>query len=87
MGWVEVLRGLHIVAGSLALVVFWVPLAVAKGSRWHRRVGWVFVAAMAEWMSTSGKTIMDEVIAAQAKSLRAQMNTKPKEKKKKRKGK
>jgi hypothetical protein len=47
MGWVETLRGLHIGAGSLALIVFWVPLALAKGSRWHRRVGWVFVSAMA----------------------------------------
>lgn len=43
----------------------------------------LFVASMAQWMSTSGKTSMDEVIIAQAKSLCAQMNSKPKEKKKK----
>jgi AAA+ superfamily predicted ATPase len=46
----------------------------------------LFVASMAQWMSASGKTPMDEVILAQAKSLRKQMNTKRKareEKKKK----
>jgi SpoVK/Ycf46/Vps4 family AAA+-type ATPase len=37
----------------------------------------LFVASMAHWMSTSGKTAMDDVILAQAKSLRAQMSTKP----------
>ena len=48
----------------------------------------LFVASMAQWMSTSGKTSMDDVILAQAKSLRAQMNTKQKarEEKKKKKG-
>jgi ATP-dependent Zn protease len=45
----------------------------------------LFVASMAEWMSTSGKTSMDDVIIAQAKSLRAQMKTKSKEKEKKKK--
>jgi AAA+ superfamily predicted ATPase len=43
----------------------------------------LFVASLAQWMSTSGKTSMDDVILAQAKSLRGQMNTKQKEKKKK----
>jgi len=43
----------------------------------------LFVASMAQWMSTSGKTAMDEVILEQVKSLRGQMNGKEKKKKKK----
>jgi hypothetical protein len=35
----------HIVAGTVALAVFWVPLVTRKGSRTHRRVGWVYVIA------------------------------------------
>lgn len=30
---------LHIVAGALALVLFWGPMLTKKGSRWHRRSG------------------------------------------------
>ncbi len=45
----------------------------------------LFVASMAQWMSTSGKTSMDEVILAQAKSLGGQMNTKQNEKEKQKK--
>jgi hypothetical protein len=40
---------------------------------------------MAEWMSTSGSTSMDEVILRQAKSLRAQMTTQQNDKEKKKK--
>ena len=43
----------------------------------------LFVASMAQWMSTSGKTPMDEVILAQVKLLRGQMNGTEKKKKKK----
>jgi hypothetical protein len=45
----------------------------------------LFVASMAEWMSTSGRTSMDEVILGQAKSLRAQMTTQENDKEKKKK--
>jgi SpoVK/Ycf46/Vps4 family AAA+-type ATPase len=45
----------------------------------------LFVASMAEWMSTSGSTSMDEVILGQAKSLRAQMTTQQNDKQKKKK--
>ena len=37
----------HIAAGTVALLVFWVPLVTKKGGRTHRRVGWVYVAAAA----------------------------------------
>src|SRR5271165_4345750 len=35
----------HIAAGAVALLVFWVPLVTKKGGRTHRRVGWVYVGA------------------------------------------
>jgi hypothetical protein len=38
---------IHIAAGAVALLVFWVPLVTKKGGRTHRRVGWVYVAAAA----------------------------------------
>jgi hypothetical protein len=37
--------GLHIGAGILALLVFWLPLVTKKGGTTHRRVGWVYVVA------------------------------------------
>lgn len=36
----------HIVAGTVGLVSMFLPLLARKGSRLHRRAGWVFVAAM-----------------------------------------
>jgi uncharacterized membrane protein len=35
----------HIAAGAVALLVFWVPLVTKKGGRTHRCVGWVYVVA------------------------------------------
>jgi hypothetical protein len=43
----------------------------------------LFVSSLAQWMSTSGAMSMDEVILAQLKSLRGQMNGKADKKKKK----
>jgi uncharacterized membrane protein len=42
----DILLALHISAGMVALATFLVPLVTAKGGRWHRRVGWIFVTAM-----------------------------------------
>ena len=42
----------------------------------------LFVASMAQWMSTQGGTSMNDVLVAQARSLRAQMNTAEADKKK-----
>lgn len=39
--------GLHIGAGSIALVTFWLNAALRKGSRWHRLVGRIYLLAMA----------------------------------------
>jgi len=41
----RVVLGVHIAAGIVALLVFWLPLVTAKGGRTHRRIGWVYVAA------------------------------------------
>ena len=38
---------LHITAGAIALLVFWVPWVTKKGGRTHRRAGWVYVVAAA----------------------------------------
>lgn len=38
---------LHVLAGAVALLVFWIPLVTKKGGRTHRAVGWVYVAAAA----------------------------------------
>jgi hypothetical protein len=35
----------HIAAGVVALLVFWIPLVTKKGGRFHRRAGWVYVVA------------------------------------------
>jgi len=53
MSLVEMARAVHIVAGSIALTVMWVPMLAAKGGRLHRRAGLVFVGAMAV-VSSSG---------------------------------
>ncbi|GIP37367.1 hypothetical protein J31TS4_06470 [Paenibacillus sp. J31TS4] len=41
-----VLRLLHILAGFMALAVFWLPLVTRKGGRAHAVIGWLYVAAM-----------------------------------------
>ena len=41
----SLLRALHIAAGVVALLTFWVPLVVTKGNAVHRRVGWAYVGA------------------------------------------
>lgn len=43
----HVVLGVHIAAGILALLVFWLPLVTKKGGKLHRRVGWVYVGAAA----------------------------------------
>ncbi len=40
------LRWIHIAAGSVALIVFWIPAFAPKGGRTHVRAGWVYVIGM-----------------------------------------
>ncbi|CCQ10258.1 hypothetical protein PALB_11230 [Pseudoalteromonas luteoviolacea B = ATCC 29581] len=41
-----ILHYAHIIAGVISLAVFWLPIAVKKGSRKHNRLGRVYVNAM-----------------------------------------
>jgi hypothetical protein len=41
------LRWIHIAAGTIAVIVFWIPVAASKGSRLHVRIGWVYAGCMA----------------------------------------
>jgi uncharacterized membrane protein len=43
----------HILAGAVALSVFWLPLVTKKGGATHRRAGWVYVVAAAAIAVTS----------------------------------
>jgi len=45
-GLVDLLRGVHVVAGLLALVLFWVPALSRKGGAVHRRAGRFYAWAM-----------------------------------------
>lgn len=42
----QYLLGFHIIAGSISLVSFLIPLFVKKGGNIHRKVGWVYVYTM-----------------------------------------
>jgi uncharacterized membrane protein len=43
----KIAMGIHVLAGAVALAVFWVPLVTKKGGTVHRRAGWVYVVAAA----------------------------------------
>lgn len=40
------LRWMHIAAGGLALILFWIPAIARKGGKTHVRAGWFYVACM-----------------------------------------
>lgn len=42
----QLLRTAHIAAGSIALIVFWIPAIARKGGRTHIRAGWVYIVCM-----------------------------------------
>jgi len=42
----QLLRSVHIAAGSIALLLFWIPAIARKGGKTHIRAGWVYVACM-----------------------------------------
>jgi uncharacterized membrane protein len=43
---VTIVRWAHIFGGSVALIALWIPMVTRKGSRLHRRAGWVYACAM-----------------------------------------
>lgn len=59
----SLLGTLHLAAGFIALAAFWFPLFLKKGSKAHRRFGWVFVGSMAVIL-TSAATMTVSRIAA-----------------------
>jgi len=40
------LRWVHIAAGTIALILFWIPAIAPKGGRTHIRAGWFYVVSM-----------------------------------------
>jgi hypothetical protein len=40
------LRWVHIAAGSIALILFWIPAIARKGGKTHIRAGWIYVVCM-----------------------------------------
>jgi hypothetical protein len=48
----QTVLAVHIAAGAVSLLVFWVPAVTKKGGRTHRRVGWIYVAAAATVAAT-----------------------------------
>ena len=42
----QALRWVHIAAGSIALILFWIPAIARKGGKTHIRAGWFYVACM-----------------------------------------
>jgi uncharacterized membrane protein len=42
-----VFRVVHIAAGFVALILFWLPLLTKKGGKAHNRTGWIYVWSMA----------------------------------------
>jgi hypothetical protein len=47
------LRWTHIAFGSIALTLFWIPVAVRKGGRLHVRVGWAYAVCMSAVVLTA----------------------------------
>src|SRR5271154_3690258 len=40
------IRWIHIAAGTIALIAFWIPAVASKGGRLHVRVGWIYAGCM-----------------------------------------
>ena len=47
------LRWMHVGAGGLALILFWIPAIAPKGGRTHIRAGWFDVACMSVVVATA----------------------------------
>jgi hypothetical protein len=47
------LRWTHIAFGSIALTLFWIPVAARKGGRLHVRIGWTYAVCMSAVVLTA----------------------------------
>lgn len=61
---IDALLGVHVGAGTVALATFLVPIVTAKGGRAHRRVGWIFVTAMAILCLTGAPVSISRILTA-----------------------
>jgi uncharacterized membrane protein len=43
---VAIVRWVHILGGTVALMALWIPMFARKGGQLHRRAGWVYACAM-----------------------------------------
>ena len=59
----EIFGSFHLAAGIVALVAFWLPLCVRKGSRIHRTAGWVFVGAMSVILVSAAAMTVERIVA------------------------
>lgn len=50
----DILLWIHIPVGFFALVLFWIPIGVKKGSKLHRKIGWYYYICMWIVLFTSG---------------------------------
>lgn len=44
---------IHIIFGSIALILFWLPIGLKKGSPWHKKMGWYYYYSMWGVLGTS----------------------------------
>ncbi|MEO6600000.1 MAG: hypothetical protein ABIQ16_09030 [Polyangiaceae bacterium] len=60
----RIVLGIHIIAGTAALLVFWIPLVARKGGRMHRGAGWAYVTAAAivavTGIGSAGRLMVDD---------------------------
>ena len=66
----ELNRLVHIVAGSIGLAAFWIPIFATKGGRLHRRAGQVFRWSAIVVLTAAGFAVVGNVIDALLRGAR-----------------
>jgi hypothetical protein len=65
----ELLRWVHVLAGAVGLIAFWIPVFSRKGARNHVRFGKVFVRAAYVVLGAAALALVLRLIDLQARSL------------------
>jgi len=55
----QILFYIHVLCGSIGLIVFWLPMLSKKGTKFHKSFGSVFVYGMLAVQQFSVKKITD----------------------------
>ncbi len=69
----DAFRVAHILAGTVALTSFWIPMVAPKGGPTHRRAGWTYAIAM--WLAAAmalvlcGLKLSDDVVSNDASAI------------------